>query len=231
MSGAREEILGRIRAALDHAQPPPDQGAEAEWRLSRRLSHPRPNLVPERGRGNELAQQFISEMERVDGTTARVTALAGAPRAIAAFLAENSLPGTLKVAPDPLLKNLPWRDEKDLSVEFGRAYDRDPVGVSAAFAGVAETGTLMLVSGADGPVTVSFLPDTHIVVLPVWRLAGAYEDAWARLRGEAGEGDAFMPRTVNWITGPSRTADIEQSLLLGAHGPRRLHVILVEGDG
>ncbi len=158
MSGAREEILGRIRAALDPARPLPDQGAEAERRLFRRLSHPRPNLVPERGRGNELAQQLISEMERVDGTTARVTALAGAPRAIAAFLAENSLPGTLKVAPDPLLKNLPWRDERDLSVEFGRAYDRDPVGVSAAFAGVAETGTLMLVSGADGPVTVSFLP-------------------------------------------------------------------------
>jgi L-lactate dehydrogenase complex protein LldG len=44
---------------------------------------------------------------------------------------------------------------------------------------------------------------------------------------QAGGGATLMPRTVNWITGPSRTADIEQTLLLGAHGPQRLHILIV----
>ena len=57
---------------------------------------------------------------------------------------------------------------------------------------------------------------------------GPYEDAWDRLR--AAEGEGRLPRTVNFITGPSRTGDIEQTIQMGAHGPRRLHVILVEDE-
>ena len=100
--------------------------------------------------------------------------------------------------------------------------------------GFAETGTLMMASGPDHPSTLNFLPETHIVVLPAARIGGAYEEGWAHLRAEAargdGEGDGFMPRTVNLVTGPSRTADIEQTIALGAHGPRRLHIVIVEGD-
>ena len=64
--------------------------------------------------------------------------------------------------------------------------------------------------------------------MPTDRIVGAYEDAWQRLRGQFGSG--VMPRVVNWITGPSRTADIEQTLLLGAHGPKRLHILLIDGN-
>ena len=68
------------------------------------------------------------------------------------------------------------------------------------------------------------------MVLPAERIGGAYEEGWAHLRAEsAEEGAGFMPRTVNLITGPSRTADIEQTITLGAHGPRRLHIVIVEG--
>jgi L-lactate dehydrogenase complex protein LldG len=84
----------------------------------------------------------------------------------------------------------------------------------------------MLTSGADNPTTLNFLPDTHIVVLQASDIAGDYETLWGRLRERYGAGT--MPRTINWITGPSRSADIEQTLILGAHGPRRLHVIVVK---
>ena len=62
------------------------------------------------------------------------------------------------------------------------------------------------------------------------RIVGAYEEAWDLLRAEKGEGAAFMPRNVMLVTGPSRSADIEQTLELGAHGPRRLHIVLLEDD-
>jgi len=84
----------------------------------------------------------------------------------------------------------------------------------------------MLTSGAERPTTLNFLPETHIVVLQARDIAGCYEDAWDRLRAsQAGEA---LPRTVNLITGPSRTADIEQTIQLGAHGPRRLCIVLVD---
>ena len=101
--------------------------------------------------------------------------------------------------------------------------------VTPAFAGIAETGTLMLTSGKDRPATLNFLPETHIVVLKASQVVGAYEDAWDLLRQAEGEG--VMPRSVNLITGPSRTGDIEQKIQLGAHGPRRLHIVVVEGGG
>ena len=97
--------------------------------------------------------------------------------------------------------------------------------VSHAFGAAAESGTLMLVSGPDNPTTLNFLPDTHVVVLDAKDVAGDYETLWRRVREKFGEGT--MPRTVNLITGPSRSADIEQTLILGAHGPRRLHVMVV----
>ena len=84
----------------------------------------------------------------------------------------------------------------------------------------------MLTSGPDTPTTLNLMPDTHIVVMRADQIVGPYEDAWDRLR--ARQGDKALPRTVNFITGPSRTGDIEQRIELGAHGPRRLHIVLVE---
>ena len=111
-----------------------------------------------------------------------------------------------------------------IEVLTGRAANTDEVSLSHAFAGVAETGTLILTSGPDNPTTLNFLPDTHIVMLEAGDILGDYEAAFARLREAHGD---TMPRLVNFITGPSRSADIEQTLILGAHGPRELHIILV----
>jgi L-lactate dehydrogenase complex protein LldG len=95
---------------------------------------------------------------------------------------------------------------------------------------VAESGTLALLSGPDNPTTLNFLPDTHIVVVDAGDIVGDYETVWRRLRERYGAGS--MPRTVNFVTGPSRSADIEQTIILGAHGPRALHILVVgAGEG
>ena len=107
----------------------------------------------------------------------------------------------------------------------GASDGRQLASVSHAFAGVAETGTLVMASGTDNPTTLNFLPDTHVVVLNAKDIAGDYESVWARVRNSFGI-DA-LPRTINLITGPSRSADIAQILILGAHGPRRLHVLVI----
>jgi L-lactate dehydrogenase complex protein LldG len=163
----------------------------------------------------------------------RVSTLDEVPQAVAGFLASQNLPAELAMAPDPLLDRVPWDRRPLLRIRKGRSDGRDPVGVSAAFSGIAETATLMLASGPESPSTLNFLPDTHVVVLPASRVVGPMEEAWATLRAASPaaklSGEA-MPRTVNFITGPSRTGDIEQKILMGAHGPRRLHIVIVEDD-
>jgi L-lactate dehydrogenase complex protein LldG len=147
----------------------------------------------------------------------------GAPAAVAAFLSRENLPTGVVMAPDAELAALPWADQPALQIERRAARDGDKVSVTTAFAGIAETGTLLLCSGPDSPTTLNFLPDIHIVLLPAARMVGSYEDGWDLLRatGEA------MPRTINYITGPSRSGDIEQTMQLGAHGPLRLHIVLI----
>src|SRR6202035_3300230 len=126
---------------------------------------------------------------------------------------------------DPLLAAVPWGRAGTLEVRRGASDGSDLAAVSHAFAAVAETGTLVLTSGPDNPTTLHFLPDVNIVAVRASEIAADFETAMARLRERFGAG--AMPRTVNMITGPSRSADIEQTLLLGAHGPRKLHVIVV----
>ncbi len=219
---SRNQILATIAKSLS------DKDISGEDRLAvvdRRISARQTNTVPARAQLGleDRIDLFVTEAERVDATVSRLSAPNDLPKAVAAYLADNDLPPRIMAAPDPLLKTVPWSQQQSLSVTFGPTSGGDLVGLSVAFAGVAETGTLSLHSGPESPTTLNFLPDYHLVVLPTWRLFGTYEDAWAALRGT---GNGAMPRTVNWITGPSRTADIEQTLLMGAHGPRSLHIFI-----
>ncbi|NQU58015.1 MAG: lactate utilization protein [Rhodospirillales bacterium] len=219
--GSRSIILGNIAKSLKTSDLMPSSSKEIEARLG---AHGK-NTVPARGQGT-IEQQtalFIAEAERVNATTERLDDLEGLGEAVLRYLAGHNLPGSVKIAPHPLLKNVNWAKHPTLSVAQGIAEDSDHASLSVAAAGVAETGTLVLHSGSESPTTLNFLPDNHIVLLPQSQLVGAYEEAWEMLR--AGRKD--MPRTVNWITGPSRSADIEQTLLLGAHGPRRLHILIL----
>jgi L-lactate dehydrogenase complex protein LldG len=162
----------------------------------------------------------------VGATSEEIDDPASVPAAIARYLASQNLPAQAAIAPDPLLRSLPWGSTA-LDLREGRTHGDDLVGITGTFAAVAETGTLVAVSGPSHPTTLNFLSETHVVVLPRGRLAGTYEDVWTRLRAE----HDGVPRTVNLITGPSRTADIEQTIQRGAHGPRRLHILIVDGLG
>ncbi len=123
----------------------------------------------------------------------------------------------------PELAALRW-SEQELAVEARPAQRDDLVGITGAFCAVADTGTLMLLSGPATAAVTSLLPETHIAVLPRERIVAFMEDAWALLRREREQ----LPRAVNFVSGPSRTADIEQTVTLGAHGPYRVHVIIVD---
>ena len=124
---------------------------------------------------------------------------------------------------DARLAAMPWSDTA-LDIKHGSSDGLDLNALAFAFAGIAETGTLAMVSGPDNPTTLNFLPDNEIVVVSREEVEADYESVIARLRRVYGKGEA--PRTLNFITGPSRSADIEQTLLLGAHGPRRLHIVI-----
>jgi len=228
MSG-REQILGSIRASLKRGAVTEARAAELEARLA---AHPR-NLVPARATGlapEQRLQLFVRMAEEVQTTVARVASAADVPGAVADYLAEHNLPAKLVMTPDPALDGIPWAARPLLEIRRGRAEDGDLSGVTACFAGVAETGTLMLLSGPESPTRNNFLPDNHIVVLRAEQVVASYEDGLDRLRAaRAAAGAATpLPRTINYVTGPSRTGDIEQKIELGAHGPRRLHIVLID---
>jgi L-lactate dehydrogenase complex protein LldG len=118
---------------------------------------------------------------------------------------------------------LPWHGA-GLDIEARPANDRDLLGITGAFCAIAETGTLMLLSGPETPASASLLPETHVAIVATGRIVASMEDAWDLLRSECER----PPRAVNFISGPSRTADIEQTVTLGAHGPYRVVLILVD---
>ncbi len=209
MSDAREQILNTLRRGLQRGPVAGERRAE----LEARLAHPPRNVIPARALRPHFEQVdlFVQMARNAAATVDPVTHPADVPVAVSAFLDCEGLPAELVMAPDPELAALPWSEEPALHIERRAAVDGDQTSVSLAFAGIAETGTLVLLSG--------------IVVLRADRIVGAYEDAWDLLRARG----LGMPRTVNFITGPSRSADIEQTVQMGAHGPLRLHVVLVGG--
>ena len=227
---SKEAILGAIRRGLKRGPLPADQRAMLEGRLA---THPH-HLIPARSRVSrpEQVALFIRNVEKEFGTVTRVPNLAAVPGAVAHYLAAQNLPARFAMAPHPELKRIKWAEHPMLEIETRQGRPDDQVSLQHGFAGVAETGTLMLPSDAHRPTTLNLLPDTEIVVLRASRIVGAYEEAWDLLRAEWRDKltGGFMPRNIMWVTGPSRSADIEQTLELGAHGPRALHILLVDDD-
>ncbi|WP_445501416.1 LutC/YkgG family protein [Microvirga sp. G4-2] len=222
MTSARDDIFTNIRRSLGV------KGNETIRRqiVQDRLERAPRGVIPERGQvsGEERIALFKTMAEASLATVTEVAAAMEVPQSIALFLRNHNLPASLRMGDDPRLKVMPW-GETTLEISHGPSEGRDLNAVSHAFGGVAETGTLAMISGPENPSTLNFLPDNHIIVVSAKDIASDYESVWNRVRFAFGKGG--MPRTVNWITGPSRSGDIEQTLLLGAHGPRRLHVIVV----
>jgi L-lactate dehydrogenase complex protein LldG len=219
----RDQMLAKVRRALGASGDEPDR----KRAVAERLARPKSNTIPQRGqRDREGRVALFRDMaERVSASVERLASPGDVPAAIAEYLRGHNLPMQVRTGADPMVDDLPWARAPHLERLIGASDGRDAVAVSHAMGGVAESGTLVLVSGPDNPTTLNFLPDTHIVLVSADDIAGDYEAVWARIRERYGAGAA--PRTINLVTGPSRSADIEQTLILGAHGPRALHIMIV----
>ncbi|MFW5454844.1 LutC/YkgG family protein [Thioalkalivibrio sulfidiphilus] len=218
MSAARDKILARIRTGLGRGtlSRGSREGLDARLDGAFRPDEPLRPRLPDK----PLAALFRERLEAVAGTLQTLHGEPYIPGAVATYCASRQVTGPIAVAPS--LQELDW-SATGLAPRFGRSHGEELLCVSRAFCAIAETGTLVLLSGPENPTTLNFLPDHHLVILEAADVVSHIEDAWARIRTR----DADWPRTVNLITGPSRTADVEQTIQLGAHGPRSLHVLLI----
>jgi L-lactate dehydrogenase complex protein LldG len=209
-----------MRKALASAR-----STNASKEVEARLAASAPTLIPARANldADARLKLFIEQAKSVQADVERVDAYTGMPDVIAGYLRRHNLPMRLVMAGDDRLNAADWTSGL-LEVRTGGPDPDDPVGLTMAFAGIAETGTLMLTSDPDHPTLLAFLPETAIVVLPSDRVTRAYEDAMHAFRSRS----RSLPRSINFITGPSRSGDIEQTLQLGAHGPKRLLILLVD---
>lgn len=214
-SAARQAIFSRIRKAQQRsAQVTAAERDVAQAYLRRHAPGPRPELGP------DLPRRFTEQARRMSDTVDEVAAMRDVPAAAAAYLDRIGAPKNAIAW--PTLAALAWRDA-GLQVAFHAPRNDDLVGITGSFCALAETGTLLLLSGPDTYASASLLPETHIAIVAASRIVAGMEDAFALVRAERGE----LPRAANFISGPSRTGDIEQTIVLGAHGPYRVHVIVV----
>lgn len=217
MKDSRADILGRIRQRLGRTPENAVPGrADIEACLARREQGPRPGVE------EDLVARLRARSEALSSTVEEVARIEDAPAAVARYLAAHNLPRNSVAWPQ--LAGLDWAGA-GLQVEGRAARGDDLVGITGVFCAVAETGTLAVLSGPDTSATTSLLPETHVAVVPASRIVRGMEDAFDLVRVECGE----LPRAVNFISGPSRTGDIEQTLVLGAHGPYRVHIVIVTG--
>ncbi|MCC5809717.1 MAG: LUD domain-containing protein [Ectothiorhodospiraceae bacterium] len=218
MSEARKRILERVGKALGR-----DDAATSTGRVAKARNDAYGKSTPPRPKWSDSTMdRFLAKLDAAAATHEHVASIEGVGAAVDAYLRAQELPRAVRVAEHPLLQGAAWPD--GLEVSIGAQHEGLLVSVSVADAAMAETGTLVLCSGPQSPTSLDFLADHHLVVLPADAVVPYMEDVWARLR----ERPDFPPRSLNYITGPSRTADIEQTIQLGAHGPRRLHVLLLQ---
>ncbi|WP_347267787.1 LUD domain-containing protein [Paracoccus sp. (in: a-proteobacteria)] len=212
---ARDTILSAIRAATGPARPAADIAAEAAALLAD-PDESRPRLA-----GATLPEAFAAKATALGTTIDRIPDMAAAPAAVRAYLEAQGLGRRLALQPDPALAALDW---SGMDTHAGIAPD-EPASLCLALWGIAEGGSLVIHSGPNSPILLSFLPLHHVVLLPEAKLLPYLEDYAARL------GTADIPRNAVLITGPSGTTDIEGSYVRGAHGPGFLHVILIGDAG
>ena len=215
MSDTREQVLSHIRSALGRGELDETQLADLRDRIARHPRHIEPAF------SEPPQQRFQQKLEAAEASFVALDTLPEVAAEVERYLDACAAPKHLVTSGDELLAALKWPESIDLRPWLAKGDEK--VSLSAAHCGIAETGTLLLVSGEHNPTSLNFLPDYHIVVLRADQLLLRMEDAWDSLRTSF----AQMPRSVNFISGPSKTADVEQTVEYGAHGPRYLHVILV----
>jgi len=222
MNAARERVLGRVRNALGRRNDGTQARARAEAYIASHAQGPRPKLT------TDLFGRFMQRARDMESTVERVADVKAIPACVARYLDALQLPPALSAQKPHAgvcwqeFASLDWAGA-GLSIEARPTVGNDQLGITGVFCAIAETGTLVLLAGAETPTATSLLPDTHIAVLHADRVVAGMEEAFVLISRERGG----MPRAVNLISGPSRTGDIEQTIVLGAHGPYRVHIIVV----
>jgi L-lactate dehydrogenase complex protein LldG len=219
---AREAILGRVRKALGRTAADPWVRTEALAYLAARRQGPRPALP------GDLVACFLERSVAMASTVERIPDRAAIPRAVARYLDGLDLPA--RIAAQKSHEGVCWPEFADLdwsgaglAIEARPTAGGDRLGITGCLCAIAETGTLVVMSGAATPTGTVLLPDTHVAVVRADQVVAGMEEAFERTRA----GRDGLPRALNLISGPSRTGDIEQTIVLGAHGPYRLHILLM----
>lgn len=220
-SVARSAIFSRIRLAR---QAQPHDLANEQPQIQAVIRTPQSGPLPDLAANtpDEIRQRFIAQAQKMADTVETVASMEQVPLAVAQFLSARGIEA--KASGWQSLQDLPW---KQAGIEFcpRKPAPLDAVGITGVFCALAETGSLLLLSGPGTWSSTSLLPETHIAILPASRIVANMEAAFALVRHERGE----LPRSARFVSGPSRTGDIEQTIVLGAHGPYRVHVVIVAG--
>lgn len=215
--GARENILARIRKAQGRpgAEPTGAEMALVREAIARHEVGPQPPFA----HAPDRLAQFRKECDRLGTTHALLASDRDVPAEVARYLAANGLEPALAGWSE--FAGLGWAQA---GIEFRDrpANAGDATGLTGSFCAIAETGTVLLLSSPVAPKVTALLPETHICVARTARLLDTMEESFALMRRETGD----PPRAVFFVSGPSRTADIEQTIVIGAHGPYRVHIIL-----
>ena len=220
--GAREAVLARVRGALGKTSDRSDAVAEAERSVAAHGQGPRPAMP------RDLVARFVERATDMASTVEQLPDRSYIAQAVARYV------NTFELAPElashrstagvcwPELADLDWSGA-GLSIDVRPTIGHDRLGITGCYCAIAETGTLVITSSHDTPTATALLPDTHVAVVDAGRIVSGMEEAFALMRAEHGR----LPRAFNMISGPSRTGDIEQTIVLGAHGPYRLHILVI----
>ena len=219
---SRDAILGRVRKALAATGDRTQARNDAQAYVAAHAHGPRPRLP------DDLVGRFMQRATDMESTVERIAHPQEIPAAVARYLDALVLPPALAAQKShagvcwPAFAGLDWAGA-GLQIEARPTAGDDRLGITGCFCAIAETGTLVVLGGADAPTATTLLPDTHVAVVPADRVVGGMEEAFALIRRER----EALPRAVNLISGPSRTGDIEQTVVVGAHGPFRVHILVV----
>jgi L-lactate dehydrogenase complex protein LldG len=195
---ARDDILAAVRAG--------------------RRSEPGPRYLLPQSIGDAVGQ-FAERAQAVAADVHHIAQLDDAPEAIWSVLVGKNAARQLHIPPNSPVNELPWHRAPGLSVKHERPSGSDS-SVSLADYAIAETGTLVFCSGERSAASWHFLPGLEFVLIRRELIVPWLENVIEALAHKT------MPATVNLITGPSRTADIEQTIERGAHGPRELCILI-----
>ncbi len=217
---AKDRIFSKIRASQGRSQESKTREmVDSETYLAQK------SLGPQPSQPKDLIELFAERSIQMSSTVDVLDSSATIADALETYLTSGLLSKTAVVWPS--LQSAPWVHQlatKGVTLRFGAPAGDDLVGISGVMSAVAETGTLVMASGPDTPASTHLLPETHIALVAASQVVLTMEQAFSRARLLP----TGLPRALNFVSGPSRTGDIEQTIVLGAHGPYRVHILLLK---